>query len=85
MKPGIESEGKKGKKNGLSFSEKREFEALVSEIENLYNEKIKIEADLSGGALDSNDLLEKSRRHGDIIKMLDDKELRWLELSEKGG
>ena len=88
VKTGIEAEGKKEKKvkkNGLSFSEKREFEALVSEIENLYNEKNEIEADLSGGTLDSNNLLEKSRRHGDIIKILNDKELRWLELSEKSG
>lgn len=88
VKTGIETEGKKekkGKRNGLSFSEKREFEALLSEIENLYNEKNEIEADLSGGALDSNDLLEKSRRHGDIIKMLNDRELRWFELSEKSG
>jgi ATP-binding cassette subfamily F protein uup len=85
VKAGIETAGKKGKKNGLSFNEKREFEALVSEIENLYNEKNEIEADLSGGTLDSNDLLEKSRRHGDIINILNDKELRWIELSEKSG
>lgn len=88
VKTEIETKGKKekkGKKNGLSFSEKREFEALLSEIEDLSNEKNEIEADLSGGALDPNDLLEKSRRHGDIIKMLNDKELRWFELSEKSG
>jgi len=88
VKTGIETEGnkeRKGKKSGLSFSEKREFEALLDEIENLYKEKNEIETDLSGGALDSIDLLEKSRRHGAIVKTLNDKELRWLELSEKSG
>ena len=27
--------------------------------------------------------ISKSKRHGEIVKMLDDKEMRWLELSEK--
>jgi ABC transport system ATP-binding/permease protein len=74
---------KKEKKQGLSFNEKREFELLSSEIEKLESEKKEIENDLSTGALKSEELVAKSHRHGEIVKMLDDKELRWLELSEK--
>jgi ATP-binding cassette subfamily F protein uup len=73
---------KKEKKQGLTFKEKREFEVLSDEIENLESEKKLIETDLSGGILDNEELLLKSKRHGEIMKILDEKELRWLELSE---
>jgi hypothetical protein len=38
---------------------------------------------MSLGIPDNEELLSKSKRHGEIIKILDEKELRWLELSEK--
>jgi hypothetical protein len=38
---------------------------------------------MSRGELNSEVLLSKSKRHGEIVKILDEKELRWLELSEK--
>ncbi len=74
---------KKEKKPGLSFKEKKEFEALSAEIENLESEKRLIEKQLSEGNISSEELLSKSKRHGEIVKILDEKELRWLELSEK--
>ena len=74
---------KKEKKQGLTFKEKREFEVLSNEIENLESEKKLIETDMSGGILKNEELLLKSKRHGEIMKILDEKELRWLELSEK--
>ena len=74
---------KKEKKQGLTFKEKREFEDLSNEIENLESEKKLIETDMSGGILKKEELLLKSKRHGEIMKILDEKELRWLELSEK--
>jgi ABC transport system ATP-binding/permease protein len=74
---------KKEKKQGLTFKEKREFEQLSDEIENLESEKKLIETDMSHGNLNNEELLSKSKRHGEIMKILDDKELRWLELSEK--
>ena len=74
---------KKGKKPGLSYKEKKEFEALSAEIENLESEKRLIESELSEGIINSEELLSKSKRHGEIVKILDEKELRWLELSEK--
>jgi ABC transport system ATP-binding/permease protein len=73
---------KKPKKQGLSFKEKREFEQLTEEIEKLEAEKKLIEEELSGGNLSKDDLILKSGRHGELVKLLDDKELRWLELSE---
>jgi ATP-binding cassette subfamily F protein uup len=73
----------KEKKTGLTFREKREFEELTSEIEMLEQEKAFIETEISKGNLSTEDLYSKSKRHGEIIKVLDDKEMRWLELSEK--
>jgi ABC transport system ATP-binding/permease protein len=74
---------KKEKKQGLTFKEKREFESLSEEIEKLEAEKRLIETALSNGISDTEELIVKSHRHGEIVKLLDEKELRWLELSEK--
>jgi len=74
---------KKEKKQGLTFKEKKEFEELTREIGNLESEKKLIENELSHGVLDNEELLSKSKRHGEIVKLLDEKELKWLELSEK--
>jgi ATP-binding cassette subfamily F protein uup len=79
----VENVVKKEKKQGLTFKEKREFEQLSDEIGNLESEKKLIETDMSKGNLGNEELLSKSKRHGEIMKLLDDKELRWLELSEK--
>jgi ATP-binding cassette subfamily F protein uup len=73
----------KEKRPGLTFNEKREFEALTDEIAQLENEKSLIEAEISRGDLMTEDLYIISTRHGEIMKILDDKEMRWLELSEK--
>jgi ABC transport system ATP-binding/permease protein len=74
---------KKEKKRGLSFKEKREFEELSNEIEKLESEKRSIENEMSTGSFNKEDLFSKSERHGEIMKILDEKELRWLVLSEK--
>ena len=71
------------KKHGLTFKEKKEFELLLNEIGNLESEKKLIEIELSRGNLNNEELLSRSQRHGEIMKILDEKELRWLELSEK--
>jgi len=75
--------GKKEKKPGLTFKEKKEFETLSLEIQNLESEKNLIETEMSQGSLNPDDLYIKSKRHGEIMKILDDREMRWLELSEK--
>lgn len=73
---------KSEKKPGLTFKEKKEFEALTEEIEKLEAEKKRIEKDISSGSLTPDELYESSGRHGEIMNILDEKELRWLELSE---
>src|SRR5664279_2440972 len=78
-----ETVSKKEKKQGLTFKEKKEFEVLSAEIEELESEKKLIEKEMSNGIISNEELLSKSRRHGEIVKILDEKELRWLELSEK--
>ncbi|MBE3085546.1 MAG: ABC-F family ATP-binding cassette domain-containing protein [Bacteroidetes bacterium] len=78
-----DNSGKKEKKQGLTFKEKQEFEALSIEIQSFESEKNLIESEMSLGLLNPEDLYSKSKRHGEIMKILDDKEMRWLELSEK--
>jgi len=69
-------------KKKLSFREKKEFEHLTAEIENLEKEKITIESSLMSGKLKSEELVSKSNRIGEIISLIDQKTDRWLELSE---
>jgi ATP-binding cassette subfamily F protein uup len=78
-----DSSEKRDKKPGLTFKEKREFEELTIEINNLETEKREIEDDMNQGFISKDTLYLKSTRHSEIVKMLDNKEMRWLELSEK--
>jgi ABC transport system ATP-binding/permease protein len=71
------------RKQGLTFKEKREFEALTNEIQNLEMEKSSIETEMGTGLLNPDELYLKSKRHGEVAGLLDDKEMKWLELSEK--
>jgi ATP-binding cassette subfamily F protein uup len=66
----------------MSYKEKREFEELEKEIAQLEEEKKSLETLLCSGTLSNDDMLKKSNRIGEIIELLDMKELRWLELSE---
>ena len=72
----------KEKKKKLSWKESRELEALDKEIPELENEKASIEEKLSSGALSSDEIIKASNRYSEIKALLDEKELRWLELSE---
>jgi len=74
---------KKGIKQGLTFNEKREFELLTIEIKDLESEMVTIENEMNMGTFNPEELYSKSKRHGEIKKILDDKEMKWLELSEK--
>jgi len=67
----------------LSFKEKRELELLEQMIPQLEVEQSNLEAELSSGTLSSGDLQTKSQRIAQIIGELDEKTLRWIELSEK--
>lgn len=67
----------------MSFKERKEFEALTEEIAALEAEKSQIEEALSGGQLSVEEITAKSQRIQEIMDLLDEKEMRWLELSEK--
>lgn len=69
--------------NKLTFKEKRELEQLDKEIEALTAEKGEISRLLEGGTADYEALRRASSRFVEIGKLLDEKEMRWLELSEK--
>ena len=70
------------KKKKLTFKEQREFEQLEKDLESLAAEKADLEAKLSSGTLPFDQLQTASERVGQIIDLIDEKELRWLELSE---
>ncbi|MCX6223292.1 MAG: ABC-F family ATP-binding cassette domain-containing protein [Bacteroidia bacterium] len=69
-------------KGKLTFKEKVEFENLGKEIAALEEEKRDLENDLSSGLTSPDELHRKSLRIGDVMQLLDEKEMRWLELSE---
>ena len=66
----------------LSFNEKFELGKLETEIAELETEKTDLEELINSGNCSSDELIEKSLRIGEVIDLLDLKELRWLELSE---
>ncbi|MDX1938246.1 MAG: ABC-F family ATP-binding cassette domain-containing protein [Flavihumibacter sp.] len=67
----------------MSYKEKREFEELETAIANLTKEKETITQQLSGNSLPFEELQKLSARIGEVSNLLDEKEMRWLELSEK--
>ena len=69
-------------KRKMSFKEKREFEQLEKEIAELETEKALIEAQLCSGTLSVDELTEKSKRLPEVNDLIDEKTMRWLELSE---
>ena len=66
----------------LSFKEKREFEQLEKDIAALESEQQLLEEQLCSGTLSIDELTEKSKRLPALKKELDEKSMRWLELSE---
>ncbi|MCM1077715.1 MAG: ABC-F family ATP-binding cassette domain-containing protein [Bacteroides sp.] len=66
----------------LTFKERKELESLTREIDELTDEKNALEALFNSGTTIS-DIAEKARRYNELKDILDEKELRWLELSEK--
>lgn len=72
-------------KKKLSFKERREMEMLEQEIAALEEEKKKIEEALCSGTLTVDELTDKSKRLPQLNDELDEKTMRWLELSEIEG
>ena len=72
-------------KRKMTFKEKQEFEALEKEIAELEAEKKTIEEALCSGTLGVEELTDKSKRLPVLEEELDEKTMRWLELSEIEG
>lgn len=70
------------KKRKLSYKETRELEQLELDLVTLGDEKKDLEEKLSGGSLPYDQIAAISARYEEVKNLLDEKELRWLELSE---
>ncbi len=70
------------RKKKLSYKEQKELEQLEKDLEALSAEKNDLEAQLSSGTLPFDQLQAASERIGQIMTLTDEKEFRWLELSE---
>lgn len=66
----------------LTFKERKELETLSTEIDNLTAEKSELESIFNSGS-EIIDIAEKAKRYSELKEILDEKEMRWLELSEK--
>ncbi|MGL4411242.1 MAG: ABC-F family ATP-binding cassette domain-containing protein [Bacteroidales bacterium] len=69
-------------KRRLSFNEKREFEQIETQLPTLELEKEELERVMSSGTLSNEELISKSARIKEVIDEIDEKTMRWLELSE---
>jgi len=74
--------GEEKSKRKLTFKEKQEFESLEKEIPQLEKEKAELENLLASGNLTSDEIIKTSQRHGELNDLIDEKTMRWLELSE---
>lgn len=70
------------KKKKLTYKEQKELEQLEKDLDSLGKEKSELEKQLSSGTLPYDKIQEASARFGEIKDLLDEKEMRWLELQE---
>ena len=70
------------KRKRLSYKEQRELEEVTDAIAELESEKAELERGLSSGTLQGDELRRASERIGEVISLLDEKEMRWLELND---
>jgi ATP-binding cassette subfamily F protein uup len=66
----------------VSFNEKYEFEQLEKEIPSLEQKRQNLENELNSGLLDNDNLVSKSAELSELLAVIEEKEIRWLELSE---
>ena len=69
-------------KTKLSYNEQREYDTLMEDIETLEKEKSDLEAQLVDGTLEYDKLESISKRIGEVMSLMDDKTMRWMELEE---
>ncbi len=78
----VEGATAKPEKRKLSYKEQKELEALDVEIPELEQEKVDIEDRLASGQLTADEIITDSQRHAQLIELIDEKSMRWLELSD---
>ena len=78
----VESPREKAVKKKRSFKEQREFEALEKELEQLQQQKIDMESSLNSGALSGDEMQRLCKDLPQLMALIDEKEMRWLELAE---
>ena len=76
------SSDKENTKQKLTYKEQKEFESLELEIPELEKEKADIENRLASGTLTTPEILNASEKHGKLNELIEEKTMRWLELSE---
>ncbi|MBS3806871.1 MAG: ABC-F family ATP-binding cassette domain-containing protein [Bacteroidales bacterium] len=76
------NKSQKPKKKAVSYKLKKEYQQLTREIEHLEEEKQEIENQISQGGLSNDEVVKQSNRLGELTKQIDEKTLRWFELSE---
>jgi ATP-binding cassette subfamily F protein uup len=81
-KPSIQIQKNKDQKKKLSYKEQKEFESLETVIAGLEAEKAQLESELNSGTLPHDELAQKANRIGELIDEIDEKTMRWIELSE---
>ncbi|MBS1779451.1 MAG: ABC-F family ATP-binding cassette domain-containing protein [Bacteroidetes bacterium] len=78
----VQQQASVGQKKKMSFNEKREFEQLGKDIPKLEQEKMDITEKMSTPNLSFDELQTLSARITEVTNLLEEKEMRWLELSE---
>lgn len=81
-KPSSQNDNEKRTK--MSFKEKREYEHLEKELVDLENEKKSLEEKMATSSLSFEELQHAANRIGVLLENIEEKEMRWLELSEMG-
>ncbi|MDH6357605.1 ABC-F family ATP-binding cassette domain-containing protein [Parabacteroides sp. PF5-9] len=72
----------KEQKKKLTYKEQKEYESLEIDIAALETEKSELEVLMSSGSLSNDELMEKSQRISEVLEAIEEKTMRWLELSE---
>ncbi len=81
QKPVQEKKPREKKKFG--YKEQKEFEQLEAELPELEKKKNELEELMNSGKLNNEELSEKSAEYAKLLEEIDEKEMRWLELSEQ--
>jgi ABC transport system ATP-binding/permease protein len=70
-------------KKKLSYNEKYEYDNLEKELPKLEKERKKLEETIQNPTIAMEEMMVQSARLGEIVNLIDEKEMRWLELDEK--